>query len=107
VKACPRGLIELRFRGKKERRIFVSCMNTEKGAVAKKNCDVACIGCGKCMKICPYEAITVSNNLAHIDFKKCKLCRKCVAECPTSAIHELNFPVAKPAGTSEVVEATV
>jgi electron transport complex protein RnfB len=105
VKACPRGLIELRFKGKKGRRIFISCMNTEKGAPAKKNCEVACIGCGKCMKICPFEAITINNNLAYIDFKKCKLCRKCVAECPTSAIHELNFPAAKTAGTTEVAEA--
>ena len=105
VKACPRGLIELRFRGKKDRRIFVSCMNTEKGALAKKNCEVACIGCGKCMKICPFDAITIANNLAYIDFKKCKLCRKCVAECPTSAIHELNLPAAKTAGTTEVAEA--
>ncbi len=96
VKACPRNIIELRKKGKKDRRIFVSCVNTEKGAPAKKNCSVACIGCGKCVKICPFEAITLKNNLAYIDFEKCKLCRKCVAECPTGAIHELNFPPRKP-----------
>lgn len=102
VKACPRGIIELRNKGKKDRRIFVSCVNTEKGAVAKKNCEVACIGCGKCVKVCPFEAITLSNNLAYIDFEKCKLCRKCVAECPTGAIHELNFPPRKEASPAEV-----
>ena len=31
-------------------------------------------------------AITVENNLAYIDPQKCKLCRKCVNECPTGAI---------------------
>lgn len=95
VKACPRSIIEIRNKGKKDKRIFVSCINTEKGAVAKKNCEVACIGCGKCLKICPHEAIILKNNLAYIDFIKCKLCRKCVEECPTSAIVELNFPPRK------------
>ncbi len=93
VKVCPRQLIELRDKGKKDRRIFVSCRNTEKGATAKKNCAVACIGCGKCAKACAFDAITVENNLAYIDFHKCKLCRKCVNECPTYAIQECNFAV--------------
>ncbi len=95
VKACPRDIIELRKKGKKSRRIFVSCINTEKGGPAKKNCKVACIGCGKCMKICPHDAITVENNLAYIHHDKCKLCRKCAPECPTTAIIELNFPPRK------------
>ena len=28
----------------------------------------------------------MENNLAYIDPQKCKLCRKCVNECPTGAI---------------------
>ncbi|MDA3890866.1 MAG: Fe-S cluster domain-containing protein [Salinivirgaceae bacterium] len=95
VKACPKNIIELRNKGKKDRRIFVSCVNKDKGGVAKKACSVACIGCMKCQKVCPFEAITIENNLAYIDFNKCKLCRKCVPECPTDAIHELNFPPKK------------
>ena len=96
VKACPRLLIEIRKKGPKSRRIYVSCMNQDKGAVAKKACEAACIGCSKCFKVCPFEAITINNNLAYIDSQKCRLCRKCVSECPTSAIVELNFPPAKP-----------
>lgn len=95
VDACPRNIIELRKKNKKDRKIFVSCINEEKGAMAKKNCSVACIGCSKCFKVCPYEAITMENNLAFIDSEKCKLCRKCVVECPTGAILELNFPPRK------------
>jgi len=95
VDACPRDIIELRKKNKKDRKIFVSCINQEKGATAKKHCSVACIGCSKCFKVCPYEAITMDNNLAFIDSEKCKLCRKCVPECPTDAILEINFPPRK------------
>lgn len=95
VKACPKLLIELRKKGPKSRRIYVSCRNEDKPAVAKKACEVACISCKKCMKACPFEAITIENNLAFIHDDKCRLCRKCVPECPTAAIVELNFPVKK------------
>ena len=96
VKACPKMIIELRNKGPKRKRIFVSCINKDKGGVAKKACAVACIGCTKCQKVCAYDAITISSNLAYIDYNKCKLCRKCVVECPTNAIWEVNFPVRVP-----------
>jgi Na+-translocating ferredoxin:NAD+ oxidoreductase RNF subunit RnfB len=92
VKACPKSLIELRKKGPKSRRIFVCCMNEEKGVVARKACANACIGCNKCVKECSFEAISITDNLAYIDYRKCRLCRKCTAACPTQAIHELNFP---------------
>ncbi len=95
VEACPKNIIELRKRNKKDRKIFVCCINEDKGGIAKKNCSVACIGCGKCVKVCPYDAITMENFLAYIDPVKCRLCRKCPEECPTNAIHEINFPPRK------------
>lgn len=95
VKACPKMIIELRKKGPKNRRVYVSCVNKDKGAVARKACAVACIACGKCAKVCPFGAIVVENNVAYIDSFKCKLCRKCVAECPTGAIVEINFPPRK------------
>ncbi len=96
VKACPKGLFELRNKGPKSRRIYVACRNKDKGPVAKKACEVACIGCSKCQKACEFEAITIENNLAYIDFNKCRMCRKCVEVCPQGSILEPNFPPRKP-----------
>ena len=96
TKACPKSIIELRKKGPRGMRVYVSCVNKDKGGVARKACSAACIGCGKCAKVCASEAITIENNLSYIDFTKCKLCKKCVAECPTGAIHAVNFPVLKP-----------
>ncbi|MCR5132188.1 MAG: Fe-S cluster domain-containing protein [Prevotella sp.] len=97
VKACPRHIIELRKKGIKGRRVYVSCVNKDKGAVARKACSSACIGCGKCEKECKFGAITVVDNLSYIDWTKCRLCKKCVAACPTGAIVAVNFPAPKPA----------
>ena len=104
TKACPKSVIELRNKGPKNRRVFVSCVSQDKGAVARKACKAACIGCGKCAKVCPFEAIKVENNVAYIDFNKCKLCTKCVSECPTGAIHKVNFPE-KPAAAPAAAPA--
>ena len=95
VKACPKTIIELRKKGPKNRRIFVSCVNKDKGGVAAKACKSACIGCSKCFKECKFDAITMADNLSYIDHTKCRLCRKCVSVCPTHAIHELGFPPRK------------
>lgn len=110
TKACPRSIIELRAKGKNSRRVFVSCVNKDKGAMTRKACEVGCIGCGKCVKTCPFEAITLENNLAYIDYNKCKLCRKCVDECPQGTILAANFPPRKPkaevAKTEELLTST-
>ena len=96
AKTCPRGIIELLRKGPKGRRVYVSCMNKEKGAIAKKSCEVACLGCGKCIRECQFGAISMGQNVSHIDPAKCRLCRKCVNACPTHAIRAVNFPAPHP-----------
>lgn len=96
VKACPRHIIELRKKARKDRKIYVACSNCDKGGPAGRACKVACIACNKCYNVCEFDAITIENNLAYIDAFKCTFCRKCVTECPTNCIIELNFPPRKP-----------
>jgi len=36
VKACPKNLFELRKRWKGDKKIYVACMNEDKGGVAKR-----------------------------------------------------------------------
>ncbi len=83
VETCPKNIIELVPQISK---VAVMCSSRDKGAVARKQCKNACIGCKKCELNCPEKAITVTNNLASIDYDKCSGCRICVEQCPTKCI---------------------
>ena len=80
---CPKHIIEVRPESEKP---MVLCANRDRGALTRKACTAGCIGCMKCQKACPVEAIKVVDNVAHIDVDKCIGCRKCVNECPVHAI---------------------
>lgn len=95
VTACPRDILEMRPKNKRDLKIFVGCRNEDKGGIAKRSCSVACIGCSKCADVCPKDAVIMKNNLAYIDPIACSLCRKCVDVCPTNSIIETNFPKKK------------
>lgn len=45
-----------------------------------------CIGCSKCVGVCPFEAIRMVDKKAVIDLTKCTLCSACVGVCPVKAI---------------------
>lgn len=83
IQECPNGLIEL---VPYDAKYAVSCSNKDKGPKVMAVCDTGCIGCGICAKQCEFEAITVENNIAHIDQSKCTGCGKCAAKCPKKVI---------------------
>ncbi|MBQ2230775.1 MAG: RnfABCDGE type electron transport complex subunit B [Oscillospiraceae bacterium] len=83
VKACPRGLIELIPSSK---RVAVQCSNKDKGPLVKKVCSAGCIGCSLCVRQCEHDAVTVENNLAHINYVNCVQCGKCAEKCPVKVI---------------------
>lgn len=83
IAECPRHLIEL---VPADAVYHVRCNSRDKGVEVKKSCQTGCIGCGLCAKNCPSEAITVQDNLAHIDQDKCIECGNCKEKCPVKVI---------------------
>ena len=46
-----------------------------------------CVGCGKCVEICPGNLLTIKNSCAAIrDVRDCWGCCACVKICPLNAI---------------------
>jgi len=84
VDACPQQVLEMQPR--EPWKYYVACSSKDKGALTMKYCEVGCIGCKKCEKICPTDAIKVENFCATIDQEKCSACGLCAEVCPTNSI---------------------
>ena len=55
------------------------------GYIASAN-DDACIGCGRCAEVCPFDAISMANGIAHVDEAACMGCGVCVTVCAQGAL---------------------
>ena len=83
VSACPKHIIELLPAKKK---VKVQCSSKDLGKNVIPNCSVGCIACKICEKNCPFDAIHVIDNLAVIDYDKCKACGICANKCPKGVL---------------------
>ena len=83
IAACPKHLIEIVPYDQKH---LVKCNSQDKGKAVMQACTAGCIGCKMCEKACKFEAVTVENNIAHIDYEKCKDCGACAVKCPKKVI---------------------
>ena len=55
-----------------------------------------CIGCGRCVEVCPFEAISIIEGedgryISHVNEAICKGCGTCASVCPNGAIAPRNF----------------
>ncbi len=83
VSACPKHIIELL---PAKNKIKVKCSSKDIGKNVMQVCSVGCIACKICEKNCPFDAIHVIDNLAVIDYDKCKACGICANKCPKGTI---------------------
>ena len=83
IAVCPRNLIEL---VPYDSKVKVACSSKDRGPVVKKVCDTGCVGCKLCEKNCNFDAVHVEDNLAKIDYEKCKNCGLCAMKCPSKII---------------------
>ena len=105
VDICPRHIIALEpYKTKKH--VTIPCSSKDKGPAVTKVCSNGCIGCSLCAKSCPKEAITMVDNLAHIDYDKCIGCGICAQKCPRKLITvDGKVPVVKPAAPKPAAPA--
>ncbi len=45
-----------------------------------------CIGCGKCVRNCPQQALSLKDKKSHVDITRCIGCFECITVCPTKAV---------------------
>lgn len=84
VEVCPKDLFEIH---PLSHRLWVACRNRDFGDAAERECEVICTACGRCAQDSPEELITISGNLAVIDYTRNALASRIAIErCPTGAI---------------------
>ncbi|MGL5904303.1 MAG: RnfABCDGE type electron transport complex subunit B [Cetobacterium sp.] len=75
---CTRTTKTYEFRGE-----LSTCEAVSLYAGGDKSCKYGCLGYGDCSKVCPVDAITVTEKgIVTINEEKCISCKKCVAACP-------------------------
>lgn len=64
-----------------------TCSNANLYFGGDKACMYSCLGYGDCKKVCPVDAIIVTDKgIVYVNEEKCISCEKCVKECPKKVI---------------------
>ena len=87
VSTCPKHIIEI---VPKKKKVKVQCSSKDMGKAVMSVCSAGCIGCKICEKTCKFDAIHVIDNIAVIDYDKCKNCGMCANKCPKKVITGYN-----------------
>lgn len=93
VSACPRDIMAMI---PKKQKIFIGCVNPEKGKAVKDVCDVGCTGCTLCAnpKTTPSGDYVMEGDLPVINFQDNKNLIAGAFRCASeSIVHEISFPV--------------
>lgn len=98
VSTCPKKIIDL---VPKKKKVKVHCSSKDMGKAVMSVCSAGCIGCKICEKTCKFDAIHVIDNIAVIDYDKCKNCGMCANKCPKKVITGYRVEAPKPAAPVE------
>jgi ferredoxin len=80
---CPKGIIApVPYHAD----VHIACSSRDKQALVRNLCDIGCLGCRICEKVCAPGAMRVEDNLASIDFEICTGCGDCAEKCPRKLI---------------------
>ena len=60
-------------------------------------CSYGCMGCGDCVKACPFGAMHIVDGIAKVDRSVCVGCMKCAEACPKGMIEKV------PASSTNIV----
>lgn len=69
--------------------------------------DIKCAGCGKCIGMCPDQAIRFVDGRASVDNSKCSECLQCVSFCPNGAFVRYGARMTADAVVKEVLKDEV
>ncbi len=64
----------------------------------ESDCTFGCLGCGDCVKACPFGAmkLTEESVIPEIDLSKCVGCGKCVVSCPRHIVELAQYDADRP-----------
>ncbi len=67
------------------------CIAAMRLAGGDKLCEFACIGLGTCVDACKFDAISLKDGVAQVDYSKCTGCGVCASVCPKRVISIIPF----------------